>query len=75
MQTISYLWPGGGYNTDAYYYRFSKFFAENGIKLSINKCATFVDHYEFLGFTFSKGGLSLTQDGLKPYKTYSPPMT
>ena len=50
-----------------------KIFAENGIKLSINKCAAFVDCYEFLGFTFSKGGLSLTQERIKTIQNLSPP--
>ena len=42
-----------------------KLFADNGIKLSINKCSAFVDNYSFLGFNFGKSGISLTNERIR----------
>ena len=50
-----------------------KLFADNGIKLSINKCSAFVDNYNFLGFTFGKSGISLTNERIRAIANLSPP--
>ena len=50
-----------------------KLFAENGIKLSINKCSSFVENYSFLGFNFGKSGISLTNERIRAIANLSPP--
>ena len=40
-------------------------FTEHGLKLSLNKCSSFVSSYTFLGFEFHKNGIKLTDERVK----------
>ena len=42
-----------------------RLFQLNGIKLSLNKCACFVEKFTFLGFNFEKDGIRLTDERIK----------
>ena len=50
-----------------------KLFQDNGVKLSINKCSSFVTNYNFLGFKFTEEGLFLTDERMKTISKLLPP--
>ena len=50
-----------------------RIFAKNGIKLSLNKCEAFVDEFHFLGFKFSRDGISLTSERVMGIQKIKPP--
>ena len=50
-----------------------RIFRKYNIKLSLNKCQTFVDSFHFLGFNFTREGVNLTDERVSGILNIQPP--